>query len=82
MVKVQYYGLVRQLTKVKEEAISAQQVSQVIKEIGKRHGKEALREAKRSFILVNGENAALNKGYKTSLKSGDLVQIMTVTGGG
>ena len=82
MVKVEYYGLVRQLTKVKKEILLSDNISQVVKEIGKRHGKEALEEVKRSFILVNGENVALKKGYRTYLKNGDLVQIITVTAGG
>lgn len=82
MIKIEYYGLLRQLTGTTEETMDAKRVGEVIKQIKKRHGKEATIEAKMSFILVNGTNAALLKGYRTVLKDGDLVQIMPVTAGG
>ena len=82
MVKVKYYGLIRNYTKVTEDDVSIYKVSSLIKWIGNMYGKEAIREAKRSFILLNGENVGLGKGYRTHLNDGDTVQIMTVTGGG
>lgn len=82
MIKVQYYGLLRSLIGVKEEVMDEKKVANVIKEINKKYGKEIAIEARRSFVLVNGKNAALLKGYKTTLKDGDIVQIMPVTGGG
>lgn len=82
MIKIQYYGLLRGLTGVKEETMDVRKVAEVIKQINKIYGKEIAIEAKRSFVLVNGKNAALLKGYNTTLKDGDLVQIMPVTAGG
>lgn len=82
MITVKYYGPLCRLTGVPEEEIEAKRVSEVIKVIARRHGKEAAREAERCFVMVNGKNAALLNGFRTPLKSGDLVQIINLTGGG
>jgi len=82
MIRVKYYGPLRQLTGVKEEEMLVSRVSEVIKEIGKRHGKEAARQAEKCFIIVNSRNAALINGFRTALNPGDLVQIIQLTGGG
>lgn len=82
MIKIQYYGLLRKLTGVNEETMDVRRVAEVIKQIDKRYGKEVAVEAKMSFILVNGTNSALLKGYRTTLKDGDILQIMPVMAGG
>lgn len=82
MTRVQYFGPLRRLTGVKEEEMPVRRVSEVIKEIAKRHGKQAAREAGKCFILVNGRNAALINGYRTALKPGDLVLIIPLAAGG
>lgn len=82
MITVKYYGPLRRLAGMPEEEIEANRVSEIIKAIGRRHGKEAAKEAEKCFIMVNGRNAALLNGFLTPLKSGDLVQIIPLTGGG
>lgn len=82
MATVNYYGMVRRLIPVKTEQLDAANINELLGLIKQRHGDGAAAEIKRSFILVNGKNIALIKGYKTSIKVTDVIQIMTITGGG
>lgn len=82
MILIQYYGLLRQVVKVRQEKIVASDIHDVIRTIKRKYGHEAASKAKRSIIMVNGKNAALLNGYRTSLKSGDRVQILPVMAGG
>lgn len=80
MIKVQYYGILKQLTGVAEEEMDVGRVSALIKEIQKRHGEKAARSVQQCFIMVNGKSTALMKGYHTILKP-DEVKIIMPTGG-
>ncbi len=82
MVKVQFFGLMRHYTETSEVEVEAKKINDLLKIIELKYGKDALKEAKRSFILVNGDNVALLKGHRTKLNECDLVQIITISGGG
>ncbi|MGE5422165.1 MAG: MoaD/ThiS family protein [Ignavibacteriales bacterium] len=82
MINVQYFGRIRQLTGKQGDEIKAGKVSEVIRQIEKLYGRNIAKEAEKCFVMVNGRNAALIKGFRTQLKSGDLVQILPPTGGG
>ncbi len=82
MIMVKYYGPMQELTGMAAEELEASQVTEVINQIRKKYGKKVAEDAEQCFIMVNGKNAALLKGFRTRLKSGDTVQILPVTGGG
>lgn len=83
MIHVKYYGFMRTLTGVSEEQYEpVGAIDKLVRAVGAKHGKEAEKMAKRSFVLLNGKNVGLINGYKTKLSDGDIVQIMPVTAGG
>lgn len=82
MIEVHYYGRLRELIGSQGDSFNVKKVSQVIREIEKLYGRDTAKEAERCFIMVNGRNAALIKGFGTELKPGDRVQILPPTGGG
>lgn len=82
MVQVKFYGHLRSLIDASEDIMSADRVDRLIRQIGMKYGKDALKAAERSFILLNGKNVALEHGFRTQLKDGDQVQIMPVAAGG
>lgn len=64
------------------ELMEGGSVSAVLNEIKKQHGSAAYKEAKRSHILVNGENAGLYGGYSMKVNDGDEMIFFPVCGGG
>ncbi|MEG0597480.1 MAG: MoaD/ThiS family protein [Oscillospiraceae bacterium] len=82
MATVRYFGLLRERTGMREETLPAPSVATMLREIERRHGKEAAHMAKKGHIIVNGENAGSHKGFRMKLSSGDVVQLLPVCGGG
>lgn len=82
MIKARYFGNLAHKTKVKEEFFNVENISELLTEIKKKYGKEIHGIAKSSYIIVNEENAANLKGYKTKLVSGDVVRLLPICGGG
>lgn len=82
MVTVKYFGAIQTITQIKQEELEAKNIALLLRAIGKKYGREAYRIAKKSHIVVNGENAGLSGGFRKILKEGDTVQILPVCGGG
>lgn len=82
MIKVTYYGDLARKTGAMVEYLEGESVSEILKAMKKRHGADVYKTAKRSHILVNGENAGLYGGYRMKIKEGDEVVIFPVCGGG
>lgn len=82
MITVRYYGKLSRKTGTGEECLEAGTLSQLLKEIKRRYGTEVYKEARRSNIVVNGENAGSRGGYALKLNSGDTVLFLPICGGG
>lgn len=82
MVEVRYIGYIKELTNVPSEEFNVDTIALMLKEIEKRYGKEAYKVVKKSHILVNHTSIVGLKGFRTSLKTNDIVQIVPVCGGG
>jgi molybdopterin synthase sulfur carrier subunit len=81
-VNVKYRSSLASLTGTAEETIAARNVEDVLKEIGKRHSREAEKTARAMIIALNGENILLLKRYKTALSAGDTVSFFPLCAGG
>ena len=81
-VHVKYRSGLVKLTGTPEETIDAGNVEDVLKEIGKRHSREAEKAARAMLIALNGENILLLKRYKTALSAGDTVSFFPLCAGG
>jgi molybdopterin synthase sulfur carrier subunit len=81
-VNVKYRSTLVPLTGTAEEKIDARDVDGVLKEIGKRHSREAEKAARAMLIALNGENILLLKRYKTVLSAGDTVSFFPLCAGG
>ncbi|WKY47651.1 MoaD/ThiS family protein [Eubacteriaceae bacterium ES3] len=82
MARVKYLGRLKQLTKGEQAVIDAGTIGGMLKVIRQQHGKEAYLMAKKSHLVVNGENAGLYGGFRMKLKDSDLVMIVPVCCGG
>ncbi|MFV0440880.1 MAG: MoaD/ThiS family protein [Lachnospirales bacterium] len=82
MVRARYFGILAQKIGKKEEDFQVTDVSDILKMIKKEYGKEIHKIAKTSHIVVNEENAAYLKGFKTKLCDGDVVRFLPICGGG
>ncbi len=82
MLKVKYYGLLSSKIDKKEDVFEATTVNELLKEIKRKYNIEVYKIAKSSLILINDQNAGKLKGYKTKLKSGDIIKILPVCAGG
>ncbi len=82
MIHVQYFGLLRSVTGVREEYLKATRLKEVVQQISELHGPKAKGIARTSVITINGTNAALIRGYSTRLTEGDQVQIIPPAMGG
>jgi len=81
-VHVKYRSTLVSLTGIAEETFDARNVEDVLKEIGKRHNREAEKIARTMIIALNGENILLLKRYKTALSAGDTVSFFPLCAGG
>ncbi len=82
MVLVKYYGVLITTTDCNEEQFEARNIKELLKAIREKYGEEIYKQAKMSYILVNGVSASNLNGYQTKLKADDAVQFLPVCGGG
>ncbi|GAB1475278.1 hypothetical protein MASR2M70_01100 [Bacillota bacterium] len=82
MITVKYRGNLPSYTQKDREEIQASCILDVLGFIKNAYGPEAYKEAKRMLITVNNESILLHKGFKTSLKGGDVVSFFPISGGG
>ena len=81
-VHVKYRSVLVPLTGTAEETFDARNVEDVLKEIGKRHNREAEKATRAMIIALNGENILLLKRYKTALSAGDTISFFPLGAGG
>lgn len=82
MATIKYFGRIKQLTNSEQTEIEARTIDGMLKIIRSQHGKEAYLMAKKSHLVVNGENAGLYGGFRMKLKDTDVVMIVPVCCGG
>jgi molybdopterin converting factor small subunit len=82
MAVVKYLGYIKKLTNLQSEEMNVGTVAEMLKEIKNRYGNEAYKLAKKSQIIVNNESVAMFDGFRTNLKTDDIVQLLPVCGGG
>ena len=81
-VRVKYRGQLAALTGAAEETLEASTVEELVRALGKRHGREAERQSRAMLITVNGESILLLGGYKTALQDGDVAGFFPLCAGG
>ncbi|MDL2236179.1 MoaD/ThiS family protein [Christensenellaceae bacterium OttesenSCG-928-L17] len=82
MVTLKYWGSLMELTGKRSECVEAQTLAEVLAFLERTYGKECLKQAKRMLIAVDGTNIQLLSRYKTSLKGGQTVSFLPLSGGG
>ena len=82
MALIRYYAPLRGITGVDEESLEAATVSDVLTHIKRAYGKDALKAAKSSLIVINDVSMDLYAGAKTLLKADDTVGFLPLCGGG
>lgn len=82
MATIKYFGQLRALAGIRQEDIDAATVRALLKQVKDRYGDEAYQKAKRSHIIVDGQNAALIGGFSAKLDQTSEVQLLPVCGGG
>lgn len=82
MAELIYWGKLKDLTEKKGESVDIRDVSAALAHIEKQYGKAALKEAKRMLIAVDGTNIQLLERFKTTLRDGQTVSFLPLSGGG
>ncbi len=81
MVRVQFFGQVREIAKGKEtEVADCATVGSLLAALSGKYGADFLPEA--LIIMVNGRSIAHTGFLRTPLEEGDLVSIFPIIGGG
>jgi molybdopterin converting factor small subunit len=81
MVKILYYGIVRQHTRCKEESIETKTLGDLLAYLEQQYGKTTLKAARASMITLNGERLeTLDR--KLALADGSTVGIHPICSGG
>ena len=81
MVKVKFFGTARVLLKDKEMEGNFKDVNDMIAAICVKYG-VTKKDMKQYFVYVNEVNITKLKKYKTELKDGDLVYLLSPASGG
>ena len=81
-VTVRYRGPLKEITGLDEEAMEANAVRDLIKQVGGKYGPQAQKLAKAMMIAVDGESILLRKAFATKLQGGETVQFLPICGGG
>ncbi len=82
MVIVEFYGIYRLNYKLKSVEIEAKTVMDLLKKLEQNYGVYTAKELKNSIIIVNDVNFVKLKKYRTPLKNGDKILIMSPASGG
>ena len=82
MVKVEFFGLYRLNYKMKECEIDAADVMDLFKKLNEAYPVYSVKDLKNSIVIVNDVDFNNLKKYKTKLRDGDRVLIMSPASGG
>lgn len=82
MIKVRFFGFIRTLTEVSLMEINADSVEEALRLISNKYENVKLSTLKNSLIFVNSVDIRNLKMFKTQLKDGDEVMILSPTAGG
>ena len=81
-ILVQYRGGLEALTGCKSEVLAAAGVGDVLRQVRRKYGGKAYRQAKAMLIVVDGRSIALAEGFRTKLSGCGEVMFLPVCGGG
>jgi len=92
-ILIRYFTILRNITGTREERIDAKEgstVENVLKDLGKRYGKEFERyifsgrehRGLKLLFFVDGRNIEGSDGFKTKLRDGSILAIMPPVAGG
>lgn len=81
MIKIRFFGFIRNQTGLSQVEINADTVGEALKLIDKEY-EINLSILRNSLIFVNSVNISELKMFKTSLKDGDEVMILSPAAGG
>ncbi len=82
MVKVSLHTILRKEAGAKECMSNAATVKELLDELAGRYGPGFAKYLANCLVFVNGKNAAMLRGKKTKLKTGDEVQLFPPVAGG
>lgn len=82
MIKVRFFGFIRFQVGVSSTEISANSVDEALKLISNKYESIKLSTLKNSLIFVNSVDIGNLRMFKTALKEGDEVMILSPTAGG
>ena len=81
MVKVKFFGTARVLLKDKEMEGDFKNVKEMLEGIIQKYG-VTMKDMKQYYVYVNEVNISKLKKYKTELKDGDVVYLLSPASGG
>ncbi|MDR0531310.1 MAG: MoaD/ThiS family protein [Oscillospiraceae bacterium] len=81
-ITVQYRGPLEELTGVREEALSASTVRDVLRHVKGRYGAQAAKTGKAMLIAIDGESILMRQAFATKLSDGETVLFFPICGGG
>ena len=81
MIRVQYFGAIRDFTNCKEEALAASSLGALMDSVKTRYGKDALQALKASMITLDGVRVEALK-RSLPLPEGSVVGIFPLCCGG
>ena len=81
MIRIQYFGSIRDFTKCKEETGTASSLGEVMDFVKTKYGKDALRAMKASMVTLDGVRMESLK-RSLPLPEGSIVGIYPLCGGG
>lgn len=82
MVKVEFFGLYRLDYGIAECEINADSIDELFCKLEKLNPKYSAKDLRDSIVIVNDVNIIKLRKYKTKLKDGDTVLIMSPASGG
>ena len=82
MIKVRFFGFIRSQAGLSSIEISANTVDEALKQISNKCENIKLSTLKNSLIFVNSVDIGNLRMFKTPLKEGDEVMILSPTAGG
>ncbi|MDF2674617.1 MAG: ThiS family [Clostridiales bacterium] len=82
MIRVRFFGFIRTLIDVSFIEIKAYSVDEALKLISNKYENIKLSTLKNSLVFVNSVDIRNLKMFKTQLKDGDEVMILSPTAGG
>ncbi|NLT17792.1 MAG: ThiS family protein [Firmicutes bacterium ADurb.Bin080] len=82
MIKVEFFGLYRLNYKMSSWETEASDINNLLKNLSEYNSYYSYKELKDSIILINGKNIMDLRRFRTRLKDGDNVLIMSPASGG